>query len=242
MTVLTQKSEPILPLGLEPGEPDWKILVVEDNLENAMLIETLLSRARMKVRKASNGKEGIEIAGEWHPDLILMDMRMPVMDGIEATKEIRKRPWGKELKIIAFTASVFTEQQENILNIGCDDILHKPFRDWQVFEILGKHLDIHFRYPESTAKPLSIKKQSESVRGLSQEDIKNISKETVDAIRKAAIELDKAAIITIAKNLRKDNEIIADYLQRKAELFDFESIERAFRNGRRSKENRRKAS
>jgi PAS domain S-box-containing protein len=242
MTVAAEKTEPILPMGLESGEPDWKILVVEDNLENAMLIETLLSRVGIKVRKASNGKEGVGIAGEWRPSLILMDMRMPVMDGVEATKEIRKTPWGKELKIIAFTASVFVEEQNNILNIGCDDILHKPFRDWQVFDILGKHLDIHFQYPESTAKPLSIKKRSESVRRLSQEDIKNIPKETVDAIRKAAMELDKAAIITIAKDLRKDNEKIADYLQGKAELFDFESIERVFTHGRKNKDNRRKAS
>ena len=72
-------------LGLEPGQPEYRILMVEDEPENWMVLERLLENAGFQVRVAENGETGVETFREWRPQFIWMDLRMPVMDGIEAT-------------------------------------------------------------------------------------------------------------------------------------------------------------
>jgi DNA-binding response OmpR family regulator len=75
-----------------------------------------------------------------------MDMRMPVMDGYEATRKIRELPGGEAVKIVAITASAFKEQRSDILAAGCDEVVYKPFKDNEVFEAMAQLLDIEYRY------------------------------------------------------------------------------------------------
>jgi CheY-like chemotaxis protein len=120
-------------LGLEPGQPDWRILIVEDQPENNLLLSRLLEDAGFQVCTAANGLEGIDRFQQWRPHFIWMDRRMPVMDGLEATRRIRALPGGEAVKIVALTASVFAEQRGEMLAAGMDDILHKPFQPRQRF-------------------------------------------------------------------------------------------------------------
>jgi PAS domain S-box-containing protein len=120
-------------LGLEPGQPDWRILIVEDQPENNLLLSRLLEDAGFQVCTAANGLEGIDRFQQWRPHFIWMDRRMPVMDGLEATRRIRALPGGEAVKIVALTASVFAEQRGEILAAGMDDILHKPFQPREIF-------------------------------------------------------------------------------------------------------------
>jgi CheY-like chemotaxis protein len=80
-----------------------------------------------------------------------MDMRMPGMNGYEVTKKIRTLPNGDKIKIVALTASAFKEQNKDILQAGCDQVLHKPFRTQEIFEAMAKHLGVGFTY-EKTRK------------------------------------------------------------------------------------------
>jgi CheY-like chemotaxis protein len=101
-----------------------------------------------EVRGVQNGKACIEEWQVWRPHLIWMDIRMPEMDGYEATKYIKSHDSGQQTIIIALTASAFEEERAQILAAGCDDFVRKPFRDSDIFEHMEKHLGVMYIYQE----------------------------------------------------------------------------------------------
>ena len=105
-----------------------------------------------EVEEAVNGQECLEKATEHPPDLIIMDLVMPVMDGIEATKRIRQSPTSKDVIIIASSASVFEFNQKDSLTAGCNDFLPKPIRADHLFNKLGARLGLEWVYD---AEPFS---------------------------------------------------------------------------------------
>lgn len=133
-------------VSLAPGEPAYRALIVEDQVENQLLLSQLLETVGIQVKVANNGKQGVELFESWHPHIIWMDRRMPVMDGMEATKNIRRLPDGQQVKIVAVTASAFMEQREEIFEIGMDDFVRKPYRANEIYECLSKHLGAKFIY------------------------------------------------------------------------------------------------
>lgn len=107
-----------------------KILVVEDNEDNRrILVYRLKKIGDFEIREATNGREALEAVQQDAPDLIFMDLKMPVMDGWEATKRIRELPVGSKVRIIALTAQAMAGDEEKALAIGCDDYLAKPVVD-----------------------------------------------------------------------------------------------------------------
>jgi CheY-like chemotaxis protein/anti-sigma regulatory factor (Ser/Thr protein kinase) len=139
--------------GLQAGQPDWRILVVDDNRENRLLLTSLLTWAGFTVQEAENGEAAIVMFQEWRPHFIWMDMRMPVLDGYTATQKIRAQPGGEAVKIVAVTASALVEHREEILAAGCDDVVRKPFQEHQIFEAMARHLGVNYRYKEGEAAP-----------------------------------------------------------------------------------------
>jgi CheY-like chemotaxis protein len=87
-----------------------------------------------EVLLASNGREALEIATRSKPDLIIMDLKMPVMDGWEATKALRETTWGKDLPVIALTAQAMERDEEKALSAGCSDYIAKPIMDYAVLK------------------------------------------------------------------------------------------------------------
>jgi CheY-like chemotaxis protein len=107
-----------------------KILVVEDNEDTReILLYRLRSMGSYEVLLASNGKEALEMAARARPDLIIMDLKMPVMDGWDATKELRRTEWGKDLPVIALTAQAMERDEQKALDAGCSDYIAKPILD-----------------------------------------------------------------------------------------------------------------
>ena len=109
-----------------------KILVVDDNEDNREILVFRLQRLGFEVLVASNGKEAIETASQAKPDIILMDLRMPVMDGWEATRAIRQTEWGKDLPVVAITAHAMEEDRRRALTAGCNEFIPKPVMDYSV--------------------------------------------------------------------------------------------------------------
>ncbi len=140
-------------VGLTPGQPVYRILIAEDKWANRKLLTRLLEPLGFEVREAINGQEALEIWESWSPHLILMDMRMPVMDGHEATRRIKATTKGQATVIIALTASAFEEDRRVILSEGCDDFVRKPFREEEIFERLARHLGVRFVYEEEALAP-----------------------------------------------------------------------------------------
>ncbi|HNS50228.1 MAG TPA: two-component regulator propeller domain-containing protein [Anaerolineae bacterium] len=135
-------------IGLEPGQPAYRLLVVDDKEVNRQLLVRLLGPLGFDLREAANGQEAIDIWQAWAPHLIWMDMRMPVMDGYEATRRIKATLQGHATAIIALTASALEEDRKVILSEGCDDYIRKPFRDQDLIEALERHLGVRFLYEQ----------------------------------------------------------------------------------------------
>ncbi|MDM8525105.1 ATP-binding protein [Desulfococcaceae bacterium HSG8] len=148
-----------------------KVLVVDDVESNVNLLRELLSNVNLDVLTAGNGQEAIIMAGEYQPDVIIMDIRMPVMDGIEATKRLKGSPNTKEIPIIALTASSKPDSKTEMLKFGLDGYLTKPVRLNCLFEELC-------RYLKHTKKAHPAKESSEYnkiVKNLRSENIENVS-------------------------------------------------------------------
>jgi CheY-like chemotaxis protein len=130
--------------GLAPDQPTYRLLVVDDKEVNRDLLVRLLAPLGFEVQEAANGQEALDVWQRWRPHLIWMDMRMPVMDGYEATRRIKATTQGQGTVIIAITASALEEDRAVILSEGCDDYLRKPFREEEIFQALTKHLGVRF--------------------------------------------------------------------------------------------------
>ena len=194
VSVLPSVAEPEEPkhgriLGLAEGQPQHRLLIVEDQAENRLLLRRLLDPFGFEMSEAINGKEAVALFEQKRPDLIWMDVRMPVMDGLEAIRRIRATKAGADTKIIALTAHALEEERSAIMAAGCDDFVRKPFREQEIFDALARHLLLKFNYekapgPESTPGVPGLTLRPEQLEGLPAELLREL--------RQAVIELDTA--------------------------------------------------
>ncbi|MGK0190309.1 MAG: signal transduction histidine kinase/ligand-binding sensor domain-containing protein [Verrucomicrobiales bacterium] len=136
---------------LTPGQQTYRILTVDDNIANRMLLKRLLGSVGFEVAEAENGREAIQKWREWNPDLILMDQEMPVMGGNESTREILRQSEAKSKRpvIITLTGNALEEMRKPAFDAGCSDYLAKPFRHEELFQLIAKHLDLNYDYADA---------------------------------------------------------------------------------------------
>ncbi|MEG3896113.1 MULTISPECIES: PAS domain S-box protein [unclassified Microcoleus] len=127
-----------------------KVLIVDDNQLNRDLLCRLLRRLEFEIAEAQNGQECLCKAVEFQPDIILMDLRMPVMDGLETARRLRQLPELKDVVLIALSASVFEATQQDSILAGCDAFLPKPIEANHFLEQLRVHLGLEWIYEESS--------------------------------------------------------------------------------------------
>jgi PAS domain S-box-containing protein len=138
-------------VGLEQDSP-LRVLVVDDRTDNREVLSKMLAAVGIEVRTARNGCEALERFGSYQPDLVLMDRRMPVMDGIEATRRIRDMKNRADTPIVIVSASALSEQRQTALEAGADGFIGKPVRESQLFEEIGRLTGASFRFRERRAK------------------------------------------------------------------------------------------
>ena len=146
--VAVRRSAPRRVIAIRAGTTVPRILVVDDQLENRDWLMKLLTSIGFSVRGADNGEAAIRSWEEWNPQLILMDVHMPVMDGLEATRRIKADPRGKETVIVALTASAMDDDRRAVSQSGADDFLAKPCREDELLEKIRVLLDIAYDYEE----------------------------------------------------------------------------------------------
>ena len=118
-----------------------KILIVEDNEKNRRMMRDILTYHGYEIIEAENGEEAIKMAKEFNPELILMDMQMPVMDGFAATSILKNDPETRRIKIIAVTSFAMVGDKEKILQAGADDYISKPLNTRELPERVRKILE-----------------------------------------------------------------------------------------------------
>ena len=204
------------------GQPNYRIAVVDDRDTNRLALKQLLEAVGFHPRTANNGKEAIALWQEWQPDLIWMDMRMPVMDGYEATKYIKAHS-DRNTVIIALTASAFEEQRAKILAAGCDDFVAKPFTEEVIFDKLIQHLGVEFIF-EDKDSVVSDRDRQDKNKTVSARDINSLAPELVSQINQAAIAVDSSQIEQLITEIPEDKQYIAQAITEMLNKYDFDSI------------------
>ncbi len=179
------KDKPRHVLKLQPGQAPCRVLIADDIEDNRQLLAQLLAPIGFEVRLATNGEEAIQEFEQWRPHLILMDFRMPVMDGHEAIRRIRSMAGGKEPKMIAVTASAMDENRQELLAIGADDFLSKPFREMELFQKIHAQVGVEYVYAEDPAAVAP-----EEAAELTPESLAGVSQDLIDPMREAVITAD----------------------------------------------------
>jgi CheY-like chemotaxis protein len=206
-------------LGLAPGQPDYRILIVEDRRENWLLLQRLLQTAGFQARVAEDGAQAVESLKIWRPHFIWMDVRLPVMNGREAARRIRDLEGGREVKIVAVTASAFASQREEVLAADFDDFLRKPYRPREIFDCMARHLGVRYMYragPQATAgnQPTTLRPQ----------DFAALPAVLRDELEKAVVALDRTWIVRVIGQISEQNGPLGSVLARLADRLAYTSI------------------
>ncbi len=219
------KQSTRLVIALEPNQPRYRILIADDKWSNRQLLIKLLNSFGFELREANNGKEAVEIWDEWEPHLIWMDMRMPVMDGYEATKQIKATTKGQATAIIALTASSLEEERAVVLSAGCDDFMRKPFRETDIFDTMNKHIGVRYIYEDlREVQSLTTTKTNTSVdiqAALTPTALAALPFDLLNNLEEATIRSKMNQIDSLINEIRTLNAPLADALAILAEGFEY---------------------
>ena len=206
--------------SLEPGQPEYRILVVDDRPANRLLLTKLLTPIGFQVREAENGLNAIAIWESWEPHLIWMDMRMPVMNGYEATRRIKSHVKGQATAILALTASTCESERAIVLSAGCDDFVRKPFQEDALFEKMAQYLGVRYIYEHKD----KFEPRTTKAFILEPSSLQTMPNEWVEKLHLAAAQLDAETIATLVAQIPAENHPLAQALLDKVQDFDFDQI------------------
>ncbi|WP_437733623.1 ATP-binding protein [Sorangium sp. So ce1335] len=208
-------------VGLAPGQPRYRVLVVDDRWDVRHFLVKLLDSVGVEVRTATNGLGAVAQWETWAPHLVLLDLRMPLLDGYEAAGRIKSSPRGRETVVVAMTASAFEQNRALALEAGCDDFVSKPLRDADIFGLLTKHLGARF---DREARPAE-RRSAPAARGV---DLARAAAELPASLRKdlrrAATRLDAKAVQAAIERFRPEDAELAGAVAELARGYRFDSI------------------
>ncbi|BAZ41735.1 two-component hybrid sensor and regulator [Calothrix sp. NIES-4101] len=229
----TSKQNQII--GLAAEQRNYRILVVDDADDSRKFLVKLLTTIGFAVNEATNGNEAISIWSNWQPHLIFMDMRMPMMDGYEATREIKRLeqqqkqniPPSSPTVIIALTANVFEEQRKTIIEAGCDDFINKPFREEFLLGKIQQYLKVEYLYKEPEDSVISDTKNQNNPL-LSDDKVvdmlSQLSPQLVKNLHDCAARCSDDLILDLLAEISSENTLIKDFFYELARNFQFEKI------------------
>jgi len=216
-----EKSNTKRVICIDNAEEEYRILVVDDKKENLQVAVDLLKLVGFKTFEAYDGEDAIEKFKECEPHLILMDMRMPVMDGYEATSRIKSMEKGKQTPIVALTASTFEEERNRIKALNMQGYIRKPFRESDLFNTIGKILNIKYIYEDDLT----------SSNGDSDINIK-LSEGLVSDMLNAISVADLDQLMRLIEKIEQDHPQFAQKLMVLAKNYDYDHLEKLLNDRR----------
>ncbi|MGL5832268.1 MAG: ATP-binding protein [Waterburya sp.] len=218
---LTKQKSTQRVMGLQLQQQEYRILVVDDRAENRQLLLKLLRPIGFQVQEAVNGQEAVEIWQIWQPHLIWMDMRMPVMNGYEASQQIKAHLQGQATVIIALTASTLEEEKAVVLSAGCDDFVRKPFREEVIFAKMAEHLGVHYLYEHLEPQEYG---ELASWEQLTATALAMMSDEWLAELAEAATLIDEQLIGQLLSQIPPEHQTLAQAIQQEVADFNFDRL------------------
>ncbi|WP_158260717.1 response regulator [Pleurocapsa sp. CCALA 161] len=207
-------------IGLESDKTEYRILIVDDSKTNRAIMKRFLEPVGFKVQEAVNGQEAIDVWLRWQPHMIWMDLRMPVMNGCEATKRIKSYSQALYTPIVALSASTLEEDKSLFKAAGCDDFVSKPFSENVIFDKIAQHLGIRYVY-ESISPLIS---NTTSNFKLTADTLNIMSSEWRNNLEQAATVLDQDLLTQLLQKIPPEHYSLKDSLQKQVNDFDFDKI------------------
>ena len=214
-------------IGLQPGQPTYRILVAEDVLENQQLLRALLEPIGFAVHIVENGVEAIAHWQQWQPHLIFMDIQMPIMDGYEATQQIRSNEQkqvdvgaSSDTKIIALTASAFKEDRTASLQAGCNDYMAKPFTEAALFEVIARYLSVQYCYADQASSEPATSERNP----LTTQDLHKMSLKWNAQVHEASLDLNDADIRHLIAQIPPQEQTLIKGMTFLVDNFQLEAI------------------
>ena len=210
-------------LCLQPHQEPPKILIAEDRWENRLFLKDLLSSVGFDLQEVYNGQEAVTVAQTWQPDLILMDVEMPIIDGHRATKQIKDLMGTASPAIMAVTANAFDSNRERMLAAGCDDFLTKPFKTNTLLERIAILLQLEYIYQQNSVNSTTqqaVKQSSGEIRY----QLQQMSEDWQLELYQAAIALDYAKVTESLSRIPDSSSDCSATLKKWLEEFRFDKI------------------
>ncbi|HEV8002332.1 MAG TPA: PAS domain S-box protein, partial [Planctomycetaceae bacterium] len=220
------RDKPRHVLRLQPGQAQCRVLIADDIEDNRQLLAQLLAPLGFEIRLATNGVEAVQEFERWRPHLILMDFRMPVMDGHEAIRRIRPMAGGREPKIIAVTASAMEENRQALMEIGADDFISKPFREAELLQKMHDHLGLEYVYADEPTAAAS-----QEAADLTPESLASLPTDLIHLMREAVIGADLDQLLARIQEVEVLAPEMARELRCLAEHFEYEKLLGLFGSG-----------
>lgn len=205
-----------------------KVLVVDDKSHNRDIVNEMLEPLGFTILNAVNGKEAVDIFKAWNPKIVIMDIVMPVMDGREATRQIRALEGGKETVIIAVTASALDEEKAEILQLGVDDFVRKPFKMNELLESIRIHADLKYVYKSEAENQ---KEEADDSKVWAEQLAKCNESQRIE-LQKAVTLGDISQLTALVEEIRLHQPALADYMHHLIDNFSFEKLTELIQNSK----------
>jgi CheY-like chemotaxis protein/anti-sigma regulatory factor (Ser/Thr protein kinase) len=222
-TSIRARAEPRRVLHLDAAHDGMRVLIADDTPENCRFLEQLLQPLGFETRAVADGAQAVEVFTEWKPRLVLIDLRMPVLDGLGAIRQMRALPHGRDVAIITVTASAFEENRRDVLEAGSDDFLGKPFREEELFEMISEHTGAIFCYEEDVGGTKAA--GGTESHPLTREEVEHaLPADLRSRLRAAAVQADFDEMLAVLGEAGPDAANVAAELRSRVERFDYQSL------------------
>ncbi len=210
-------------VSIDKGVKTYRIMVADDKPENLKVAVTLLKMVGFETIEAVNGEDAIEKFNEYLPDLILMDLRMPVMDGSEAIRRIKATEKGADTPIVALTAGTFESDRKSTESLGIQGYICKPFRENELFATIGKILGITYTYKDET---LSLRSMHQRDAEIIAADIRKLPENLHLKMLEALAVADITQFMKLVDSVGQDYPELAQLLLTLAKNYDYDYLKK----------------
>ena len=208
---------------IKPGSGPWRVLVVDDQDDSRALLAKILSSVGFETYEATDGAQAVACFEEIRPHAVLMDLRMPAMDGFETTRRIKQSSCGAMTPILAVTASTFEDDRRRALDGNMDDFIAKPFHDTEVLETLGARLGIEYVYMDDVRTPTPTMLPI-AAEASSNESLSHVPSQLLDDLRSATVAAEYDRALELVGDLAATVPATAEQLRRLVRSFDYQGV------------------